>query len=261
MSAQSAKRTTRAGTKWILPLLILLLLLPTSCFLLFPEDPAGPDDPAPQPQPQPNPPVEPTSKIAELLLNGNAIDSSGGGFSGALTGTTPTINRHGASGTALQFDGIDDRIQVAENVIPTPPFSVSVWFKTANPSHGQALFGNYVGLSYDGRGLHANLWNNGAYPEQIELRHGHIHREIQFYDDEWHHIVAVVDPAWQMLYVDGVLQGTQTSYTYLETNEPFYIGALDSTVGLFQFFDGALDDLRIYGELLTDANVAWLYAE
>ena len=66
--------------------------------------------------------------VLELLLDGNADDTSGGGHHGIVRGPVPAGDRFGNPAGALLFNGADDHI-----VVSPPPrlsdraFTVSIW--------------------------------------------------------------------------------------------------------------------------------------
>ena len=72
--------------------------------------------------------------VAYYPFNGNANDESGNGNEGTgHGGVALTADRFGNAGSAYRFDGIDDFINVGDNLDqPNNNFSISVWFKTEN---------------------------------------------------------------------------------------------------------------------------------
>jgi len=81
-------------------------------------------------------------------------------------------------------------------------------------------------------------------------------------DGQWHHFAAVLDGSKAAyLYVDGVLRATDTSPGVIvdRPDVAAYIGD-DPTGGSDRWFDGGIDDFRIYDYALTASQVAALYA-
>jgi hypothetical protein len=82
-------------------------------------------------------------------------------------------------------------------------------------------------------------------------------------DGAWHHVVAVRDEAASLLrlYIDGESVGTATDTTTgsLQNNDDISVG--NSGVSYTSNdFTGDIDEIRLYDRLLTDAEVAELYA-
>ena len=113
--------------------------------------------------------------------------------------------------------------------------------------------------------FHNNSWNAGSI-------HGHLRANTSLFNfdinsgkgitsttaavsGQWYHVVATVDfdNGETKIYVDGLLENTNTSGG---TATP-YIGPLN--IGAWQegsrFFDGLMDDFRIYDYVLTENEV------
>jgi alpha-N-arabinofuranosidase len=63
------------------------------------------------------------------------------------------------------------------------------------------------------------------------------------------------------IYVDGVVDGEIVApfHSLYEANEPLLIGAGDEDLEPRRFLEGALDDVRLYGRALSDAEVLQLF--
>src|SRR6185503_16781133 len=79
-----------------------------------------------------------TTAIAQIPLNGlaayypfngNALDSSGNGHNGTVTGAAPAADRFGNSNHAYLFDGINDNVTVPDfnTILSTDEVSLSFW--------------------------------------------------------------------------------------------------------------------------------------
>jgi len=71
--------------------------------------------------------------VAHYRFDGNALDASGYGNHGVVTGAVLAVDRKGAADSCYQFDGLDDFIEVDDSPSldlggPTG-FSFSVWIK------------------------------------------------------------------------------------------------------------------------------------
>ncbi|MCS7304323.1 MAG: LamG domain-containing protein [Thermoguttaceae bacterium] len=78
-------------------------------------------------------------------------------------------------------------------------------------------------------------------------------------DGNWHHFVATFDVGagnQMKLYIDGVLQATNTQASPAANDNPFVIGA---RVGPSFGFVGSLDELALWNHPLTEAHIMALY--
>jgi len=211
----------------------------------------------------------------------NVLDVSGQGNHGDIVGQTSTTTAIGKVGQALEFDNSDDYVQTPTGVKNLNDFSTSMWFKTNSTDE-------YNVLMWEGEAA----GNGGGFHDEIDIGVGrktitvadnfiyvHIEQEgtsdvdvadinlekANFTDtDGWHHLVLVVTDANQStptgsLYVDGVLEDTDTAggaipYGTWDTNLRIgRVGAAD------RYFDGKIDEVRIYNRALSAAEVLELY--
>jgi hypothetical protein len=79
-------------------------------------------------------------------------------------------------------------------------------------------------------------------------------------DGKWHYIAATYDGTTMRIYIDGVQTGTQTGFT---GNLPNLAGALhigaDYQATPANFFNGSIDDVRIYNRALSPTEIQNLY--
>src|SRR3989442_5415987 len=75
---------------------------------------------------------------------------------------------------------------------------------------------------------------------------------LAYNDGEWHHAAAVLISGLVRLYVDGILvaQDTTNPITSVRTSTQTMVGRVASD------FQGDIDEVRVYGRALTDAEVA-----
>jgi len=74
----------------------------------------------------------------------------------------------------------------------------------------------------------------------------------------WVHIAATWTQQEHSIYVDGILAATGVASAFEYQSVELLIGADRDNGELGLFFDGALDDLRIYDRALTEAEIAAL---
>jgi len=191
-----------------------------------------------------------------------ATDSSGNGNDGALTGTDfNTDSITGTVDTALNFDGSDDRIEVAST--PTyslTSFSYAFWTRLDAP-----LSGNFETMIARNR-LGANWVFIGKLDSQdkIEFRwapgSSTMSSTADISADTWYHVVATYDFASNEanLYIDGTLDNTASGLTPqpIATDDIMRFG--QNTNGNEEL-NGQLDDVRIYNRALSAGEITALY--
>ena len=144
--------------------------------------------------------------------------------------------------------------------------SVSFWMNASSPG----LAGNSVIYSvYAGGGISLNIYYFADGTLYFFTRYSNVSTDYQtvqtFNDSQWHHIAVSIDiPNLQRkVYIDNILVSTQSlpsnSYGAAGTD----IGVAIGTNGNFntQYYNGRLDQLRIFNKPITASEVTTLYNE
>jgi len=204
--------------------------------------------------------------VAWYPFDGNASDMSGNGNHGTVNGATLSADRHGHANKAYSFDGVDDQIIVANHSsvnFGQGDFSLISWIKYTGSDRG-ALFYKYNGNTYNNLGFVFYL-----VPE-IRSARLFLSDGVSRYDDTllpfnlpssiWHQIgLSINFGSSAVLFVDGVSQGIlQISDTVgsIDNTNPLLIGSNDINS---EFFNGSIDDIRIYNRALSSEEVRSLY--
>jgi len=215
--------------------------------------------------------------IAYYPFNNSAADSSGNNNNGTATNVTAVADRFGNANAAYQFDGISSFIEVKDNValrLSNTDFTINTWVYTAayNASYGSILI--------DKRGTgSANGWNFGiaGYGDLNNSvgADGIVTYAVSGGSDpyaagkkiiginQWHMITTLYSVSNHeiSIYVDGVLDdmasGIPTPNS--ETNADMFIGKDNPDVYNGYLFQGAIDDIRIYGRALSLSEIKKLY--
>lgn len=174
-----------------------------------------------------------------------SADSSGGGYDAQLNGATWA---EGYFGNGLFFDGVNDwvEIQADSNFVfnmASESFSVECFFRTDTVSHALIFKGfedadndvDYGVLIDQGGRLEVEGFGSGG---------------PRVSDGSWHHVAFTYDhtDSKGRLYVDGIQVWIRD---WINTNgsmgdRPVILGAAEQSVGgLFQYFEGYLDEVRI----------------
>lgn len=199
----------------------------------------------------------PSLLVVHYTFDGDALDQSGNGNNGTVTGATLTTDRHGNTNSAYSFNGVSDYIQTA-NVTTHPTGDIEItymaWIKIATSHTGNIIsFGELLdtkrssflyegdagGLGYAGQ---SNDFNSSIEPNQ----------------GEWVHVSVTKLGTSVIIYLDGaeVSQGTLPSSAN--------ITALDCVIGASpgvtnEFFNGDIDEVRVYNKALSATDISNIY--
>jgi hypothetical protein len=204
--------------------------------------------------------------LAEYLFRGNADDSSGHGRHGVVHGAALTEDRFGRPDSAYRFDGIDDEIVVSPPPTARDALTVSVWARFDPRDLSQGEWSNCIIAQDDGNdddqsrrvfqvsahGYHL-IWHRMICSRDPECKH-----RIRF--GEWYHVVATVADGRHTLYVDGIRHDAVDGDLRSHPDQPLHIGRKGTAEPWF-FFQGAVDDVRIYDRALTPGEVQELFGE
>lgn len=180
-------------------------------------------------------------------------DSSGNNNHGTITNNPQWVS--GVSGTALDFDGIDDYVTIPNSAIlnPTNEITITAWVK--NPISGMIISKGNQGDQYHLRiinGLRFNI-NGGTGLTIPTLMTPNI----------WHHVAATYDATTMRLYVDGIPIGSPSPTSAMITTGtlPLLIGIrADTFGGLLNGYNEMIDEVHIYdiglsaAEIISDMN-------
>jgi hypothetical protein len=150
------------------------------------------------------------------------------------------------------FDGTGDYLSVPNNAIfdfGTGSLTVEAWIYTGTKVDYQSIIGSFDSGS-NAWYLHTN--SSGTITYGINASNPYSGSR-QVCDNAWHHIAMVRNGSSDLrLYVDGVLDGSQTDSTNVNTNNEVRIGSLNS--GATRFFNGYISNVRVTnGAVYTEA--------
>jgi len=179
-----------------------------------------------------------------------------------LTGTeVPTwVTGKDSLGKALSFDGGDGvTISDSPSLRVTNDITLSVWFKKTDFAGTQMIID-----SYDGGSGYCTLYISGNTP-RFSIRDSDGNSlSVDFDDtitvvDVWHHIVGVRGDGEFKIFWNGRRQDDSVVDTYAQINSDGDWGICKQLVGSDYYFNGVVQDLRIYNRGLSDNEVRTLY--
>ncbi len=185
----------------------------------------------------------------------SASDASGNGLTGTIAGGaswTPS----GQLGGAINFDGVDDRVTVgASPLLNLTTGTVEAWvrFDMAGRWHGVIAKGNVntdAGQNYaieiQDNNLAICVIGNGTSSNVVRST-------TQIAAQQFHHLACTWDGSQLRLYINGVLnRSVSQTMTPAGNSSPLYIGQYGGNVDRF---DGVIDEVRIYGVALGQAQI------
>jgi uncharacterized protein YjdB len=206
---------------------------------------------------------------------GSAADSSGNGNAAALENGMTWVT--GQNGYAISANGTNQYASIpAVNLSSTSAVTWTAWVNRTYQSSGTGtLIENSPNFNQSTTGFGFfpdDSGDCGTANSMMTGVHGNVGYTLNCYAQPssgvWHHIAVVYDksqsgPNVVSLYIDGVLQ-TPISQLYTATNtngfgdNPIY---LFSRGGASNFLSGEMDDLRLYSQALTAAQIQQIYLQ
>lgn len=206
--------------------------------------------------------------VAFYPFCGNADDAGPNLLNGTVAGARLTADRFGTPNSAYSFNGINNSIIFSS--VPTnkiDDWAISAWINPASLSQS----GMAITLGYDDM-VNAPICNgysigigdgSGSYYVNGGNLMG-LFSNISFYNTNyafssttnWYHIVMQRKSGVLNFYVNGVLLGySNTTTPYAPTS--FTIGSQNG----IRYFNGKIDDIKIYNKALSDTEIQTLYNE
>ncbi|MFZ2658438.1 MAG: LamG-like jellyroll fold domain-containing protein [Victivallales bacterium] len=186
---------------------------------------------------------------------GNASDESGNGNNGTVYGATLAPNRFGAANSAYYFNGISDYIGCGTNAsLDLTAFSISYW---VNYSSLPGIGSNSYILSKGG--------NYASYMDQVPYVYfseggNALSTNSKLSSGKWYNIVATYDQNFFKVYVNGKWEANGgLNPVPAGSTDPLFLGASSLGGIVSDYFNGTLDDVRIYNRALAPSEVTELY--
>ncbi|CAN5498558.1 hypothetical protein BH10PLA1_BH10PLA1_01850 [soil metagenome] len=197
--------------------------------------------------------------VAQYTFDGTATDSTGTN-SGTLVSSPTYVAGH--TGQALSLNGTTQYVTVADSASlnPTTAITLSAWvnatswngnrriLQKGNKDNQYRLLAENGVLKFDLKGVGTIT---AALPS-VSATHA---------ASAWHLVTATYDGATMNLYVDGVVvaSGAFTG-VIATTTDPLTIGTKNAGTTTSNYFNGYIDDVRIYNRALSATEIGTLYA-
>jgi len=145
--------------------------------------------------------------------------------------------------------------------------TVSAWIKTTNG--GDQVIVSYDRNEYWRLEINGNGGGTGQIGWDVKTNSGQLDfgSNTRVDDGNWHHVVGVYDNGTAKIYIDGVEDVSTTSGSTFGTGISRYgfvgVGSeasnFDGNQGPANFFDGTIDDVRLYDRALSSSEIQDLY--
>ena len=211
--------------------------------------------------------------ILYLPMNGNAADESGHNVPTRVEGPVLTADRHGNPDKAYLFDGIDDNINLNNDIalITSKQLTICMWARIDGRS--MALLGSNVLFEQRDEGLDSPVFLFlGAETEgetRMVLRSSEentVYRAVSPYpgDGSWHFYTGLIDEDKNIqVYVDGEMIASSV----LMNDGDFQTGITRVNIGghhpeskITGAFNGAIDEVYIYNRALKLCEIEALFS-
>jgi hypothetical protein len=193
-----------------------------------------------------------------------AVDSAGTN-DGTVSGATWTA---GQIDDALSFDGLDDYVDIpydsSLDINASQGITLSVWIKLnsyPDSTHQGPIFGlfdsagagtkNYLAI---GKSVYGNVIAWDQWPPS-----GGSINSIKPDLDTWFHVAVVEDSTYRAIYINGSLDISDNISELYQGNTPDTIRIGNRADSSPFYFDGTIDEVRIYDRALFANEIQELY--
>lgn len=196
------------------------------------------------------------------IANGAAITGTFGGA--APTPVNATASNSNGTGMAyvntersqgVNFDGVDDYVSVAANVLPATNSarSIAFWIKPTSTGSDEPI--TFYGTNVATQGYGVNILSDGKVQHSIIGTECTSTGAITF--GSYNHVAVTLTGTTGLIYINGALDSTCTFGATPNTGGgTLYIGT-DLTTS--NFYEGEIDDIAYWNTVLTAGEVNTLY--
>lgn len=180
----------------------------------------------------------------------STADASGHGLTGTLHHNPAWVTS--PNGGALSFNGSSAYVSANWNQLTgNASRTLSLWFKTTGTSNA-----NWLSWGTNNNNRLSQLGVNNGSVGYLGYANDLTTPVAAYADGSWHHLAVTFDGSLMKLYVDGVVKNF--IYTLLNTGASSMINIGRSITGA-QYYNGALDEVRVFDYPLLDIDVTALY--
>ena len=207
--------------------------------------------------------------IAEYLFTNGRTEDTVGDNDGVNIGADPDIDRFVEMNNTLRYDGNSNWVYINDNDVFeffNNDFSISLWLQIDDVSQEMGVISKYD--SDCDQGWTFRIRPDTTPQQYYLLCQGSIgYSQLIVEDDDimnnsWHQITLIREAEEKLsIYVDGEFKSEvdDNSGTIANTNIDVFIGK--NSWENHGYFDGMIDDVRIYNRVLSENEILGLYHE
>lgn len=218
-------------------------------------------------------PVSMANRDGRFVDDGAGAGAFTGALSGLAAGATYAVRAYASNaqgtgygeerifttlrvppGNALDFDGDDDHVVIADDPALdfTAAYTIEAWIRPDSFSWLGGIVSKYHSKSANGFTLRLGGTENfrGIGFDGLETA------DDLLTAGQWVHVAAVNDNGARTLYLNGVQQDlTGTAISVVANEEPLMIGVDFGNGSTPRFFDGRIDEVRIWDTARTESDI------
>jgi hypothetical protein len=164
----------------------------------------------------------------------------------------------------MKFDGVDDRLMVPSPAIGNwgSAGTVSLWFKpsrnytslTGRVDMQTKFYGPYIIYDYIDGKLSYVIYNNAGTEYSAS-------KVMSLNANTWYHAVGVHTSSGIFIYVNGVLSDSQVADMTTPKSQTGQLGFGSQFDGSNYFFNGLIDDVKMWNRALSAQEIKQLYTQ
>ncbi len=204
--------------------------------------------------------------VAHYPFDGDAKDASGNGNNGSVYGASLVSDRNGKKNAAYHFDGVNDYIAIPASALnKLVNCTMAFWVKFEDNSSGTLI-------SKQHNALYSTAISIGYLPsDQKNIKNGRItfflsnlssNQAIEGLEKgEYYHLAFSYSSSNMKIYLNGQkISEKRGSYNIPNDGSP-----TATTIGAWlgdgggKYFNGVMDDIKIYNRVLSDGEIKTLY--
>jgi len=164
---------------------------------------------------------------------------------------------NGMYSRAAIFNGSDNRLYINT---PLTNKTISLWFYAYNVEKGQTLImtGDAGACSYKPR---LSICNGYLLFAVSGCSNTGLIAKARINANEWYHVVIIAENGKQQIWLNGILVDSNNLNNVSIGGSPTAIGSFASHAGPSAYFNGLLDEIRVYDRELSNGEIQALYGK